>query len=295
MSNYSIKDLEVLSGIKAHTLRIWEQRYHIMAPSRTDTNIRKYTGEDLKLILNISLLNDNGYKISKIASMSKEDIKNKILDITDRNQKYSDQIQALTLSMIDIDEERFEKIMAKNILQLGLEKTMMHIIYPFLNKVGVMWQTGAISPSQEHFMSNLIRQKVIVAIDGQYFAAKENAPKFMLYLAEGELHELGLLFSHYIIKSRQFKSIYLGQWLPFNDLIEIYKAHRPEYIVTVITSLPVSVDLQSYVLKLGESFPDSKVLISGYQVMGQDLTLKSNTQILNKVEDLIEILESLQA
>lgn len=293
MSSYSIKDLEVLSGIKAHTLRIWEQRYNLIAPARTDTNIRQYTGDDLKLLLNVSLLNQNGYKISKIANMSQEELTQEVISITDRNLKYPDQIQALTLAMIDIDEARFEKIMAKNILQFGLEKTMINIIYPFLSKIGLMWQTGSINPAQEHFISNLIRQKLIVAIDGQYNSPKPDAKKFLLFLSEGELHELSLLFTHYIVKSRQQKSIYLGQSLPFNDLVSTYNAHNPDYIVTVLTSVPGYNDVQKYVSKLSQTFKNSQILISGYQVQGQDLELDNNVSILNKIDDLIDIIEDI--
>jgi DNA-binding transcriptional MerR regulator len=293
MSNYSIKDLEVLSGIKAHTLRIWEQRYNLIAPSRTDTNIRQYSSDDLKLLLNISLLNENGYKISKIANMSADELREEVLAITDKNNKYSDQIHALTLAMIDIDEARFEKIMSKNILQFGLEKTMINIIYPFLTKIGLMWQTGSINPAQEHFMSNLIRQKLIVAIDGQYNAPSNNSKTFLLFLSEGELHELSLLFTHYILKSRQQKSIYLGQWLPFQDLVQIAKTHKPDYIVTVVTSIPSHNEVQKFVSKLSETFTDTEILLSGYQVVGQDLVVADNVKILNKMDDLIDIVESL--
>ncbi|TAG56664.1 MAG: MerR family transcriptional regulator [Cytophagales bacterium] len=294
MSNYSIKDLEVLSGIKAHTLRIWEQRYNLIAPLRSDTNIRQYNGEDLKLLLNVSLLNDNGYKISKIASMTHDQVIEEVISLTEKNSKFSDQIHALTLSMIDIDEPRFEKIISKNILQLGLEKTMINIIYPFFTKIGLMWQTGSINPAQEHFISNLVRQKLIVAIDGQYNILTEKAKKFLLFLSEGELHELSLLFTHYIVKSRMQKSIYLGQSLPFQDLHKIYISHKPEYIVTSITSTPKECSVQDYVLMLGNSFPNSTILLSGYQVVGQDLKITSNTIILNKIDDLIDLIEDIK-
>ncbi len=232
MSTYSIKDLEQLSGIKAHTLRMWEQRYNLMLPKRTDTNIRFYDDEDLKLILNVSLLNDNGYKISKIASMSEEEMRGEVLKLTERSLTYDDQIHSLTLAMIDFDEDRFEKIISTNTLKLGFENTMVNIIYPFLSKIGVLWQTGSINPAQEHFISSLIRQKIIVAIDGQYVDKKANSVKYMLFLPEGELHEMTLLFSYFLIKSRGNRVIYLGQSMPANDLEEAYKVHRPEYILT---------------------------------------------------------------
>ena len=221
MSTYSIKDLELLSGIKAHTLRIWEQRYQFILPKRTDTNIRYYDDDDLKLVLNIALLKDNGYKISKIAKMEGAKMREEVLRLTDKNLRYPDQINALTFAMIDLDEDRFEKIMASNILKLGFESTMINVIYPFLSKIGVLWQTGAINPAQEHFISNLIRQKLIVAIDGQFVNIHENSSKYLLYLPAGKLHELTLLFICYLIKARHQKVVYFGQSLPFEDLKSI--------------------------------------------------------------------------
>jgi len=159
MSNYSIKDLEQLSGIKAHTLRIWEQRYNIIAPKRTDTNIRTYDDRDLKLVLNIALLKDHGHKISEISKLSLDEMNREVIKISDRQQNYPDQIHALTISMIDLDEDRFEKIISTNILQFGFENTIINIVYPFLSRLGTLWVTGSVGPAQEHFISNLIRQK----------------------------------------------------------------------------------------------------------------------------------------
>lgn len=291
MSVYSIKDLEHLSGIKAHTLRIWEQRYELVTPKRTDTNIRYYDDEDLKLILNVSLLKENGFKISKIAKMTPLDLREKVILITEQSSKFTDQIQALTLAMIDLDEDRFEKIISTNTLQIGFERTMINIIYPFLVKIGFLWQTGAINPAQEHFISHLIRQKIIVAIDGQVITPDKNASKYLLYLPEGEMHELSLLFACYIIKSRNHRVVYLGQSLPFQDLVEAYKIHKPEYIMTVITSTPGQDAIQDYVGKLTNKFKDTNILLSGYQIVGQDLDVSDNGLVINKIEDLIAFVD----
>jgi MerR family transcriptional regulator, light-induced transcriptional regulator len=187
MSTYSIKDLEQLSGIKAHTLRIWEQRYDILKPDRTDTNIRTYDDQDLKLVLNISLLKDHGHKISEISKMSAEELSKEVLLISNKQLNYPDQIHALTISMLDLDEERFEKIISTNTLQFGFENMMINIIYPFLNRIGTLWITGSIGPAQEHFISNLIRQKLIVAIDGQLPSLRPGAKKYLLYLPQDKI------------------------------------------------------------------------------------------------------------
>lgn len=291
MTVYSIKDLEHLSGIKAHTLRIWEQRYKLVTPKRTDTNIRYYDDQDLKLILNVSLLKENGFKISKIAEMSENDLKQRVIQITEQSSRFPDQIQALTLAMIDLDEDRFEKIISTNTLQIGFESTMINIIYPFLVKIGFLWQTGAINPAQEHFISHLIRQKIIVAIDGQVINPEKGGSKYMLYLPEGELHELSLLFTSYIIKSRNHKVVYLGQSLPMQDLQEAYNIHKPDYILTVITSTPGQDTIQEYVDRMATKFPNTQLLLSGYQVIGQDIMIPENGVIFNKIEDLIRFVE----
>jgi MerR family transcriptional regulator, light-induced transcriptional regulator len=291
VSTYSIRDLEQLSGIKAHTLRIWEQRYDFIKPKRTDTNIRYYDDWDLKLILNVSLLKDNGHKISKISKMPYDQMQKEVLKLTEKRLSFPEQLHTLTLAMIDHDEERFEKIISTLILQLGFEDTMIKVIYPFLLKIGILWQTGAISPSQEHFISNLIRQKIIVAIDGLFVPSAEYRKRYLLYLPENELHEISLLFSAYLIKARKNKIVYIGQNTPFEDLISVYNAMKPHYILTVITSFPQSSDVQGYVDKLGEKFHNNTILITGRQVVGQDIRVRNNVIILNQLDDLVKFVD----
>ncbi len=291
MSTYSIKDLEQLSGIKAHTLRIWEQRYSLLQPKRTDTNIRFYDDDDLKLILNVALLNENGVKISKIASMAPNELREEVMRLTERSLTHDDQIHALTICMIEMDEERFDKILSTNILKLGFEQTMLNIIYPFMSKIGLLWQTGAINPAHEHFISNLVRQKLIVAIDGQI--TQGGGKKFLLFLPEGELHEISLLFASYLIKSKGHKVIYLGQSTPNDDLLSVFKLHQPDYLLTVITTSPSSEYVQDYVTALSERFTSAQILVTGYQVIGQDLTFPENVRQMSYIRDIKELLEEL--
>lgn len=292
MSTYSIKDLEQLSGIKAHTLRIWEQRYNLLNPKRTDTNIRFYDDDDLKLILNVALLNDNGFKISKIASMASHEIRDEVIKLTERSLTHDDQIHALTICMIEMDEERFDKILSTNIIKLGFEQTMLNIIYPFMSKIGVLWQTGAINPAQEHFISNLVRQKLIVAIDGQIYHG--GGKKFLLFLPEGELHEISILFASYLIKSKGHKVIYLGQSTPNDDLLSVFKLHQPEFLLTVVTTSPSSEYVQEYVNALSERFSSCQILVTGYQVIGQDLVFPKNVRQMNYIRDIKDLLEELE-
>jgi DNA-binding transcriptional MerR regulator len=293
-SFYSIKDLENLTGIKAHTIRMWEQRYAIIKPDRTDSNIRLYGTEELKLMLNIALLNNHGFKISRIAQMTSSEVNEKVLETIHKNTNYEDQINALTIAMIDLEEEQFERIMSSNILQHGFEKTMMYIIYPFLTRIGTLWITSSINPAQEHFISNLIRQKIIVAIDGYFEPNRVNPKKFLLFLPEGELHEISLLFGAYLIKSRGNKLIYLGQSLPLQDVIMVDEIHKVDYLFCIITSSPSSDQIQNYVNNLAKGFPNAQILLSGYQVVGQDIQTPNNVTILTSISQMLEFVEDLK-
>ncbi|MCC5945298.1 MAG: MerR family transcriptional regulator [Bernardetiaceae bacterium] len=288
---YSIRDLENLTGIKAHTIRMWEQRYEIVSPKRTDSNIRYYDAEDLKRMLNVALLNNHGLKISKIAKMSQEQLCMQVNQTLEQASDYQSQINALTVAMIEFNEEQFEKIIVTNILQIGFEQTMVHIIFPFLMRIGVLWTTDAINPAQEHFVTNLIRQKIIVAIDGQVTPKNGKAENYMLYLPEDELHEISLLFACYLIKSRGNKVVYLGQNLPFTALKDAYKIYKPDYFFTVLTTNPPLEEVQDYVDTVAKDFPHIKIFVTGSQVVGQDIQGTDNLWILNKIQDFIDYLE----
>jgi DNA-binding transcriptional MerR regulator len=292
MSKFSIKDLEHLSGIKAHTIRIWEQRYDLLNPERTDTNIRYYGDEDLKLVLNVALLKDHGHKISKIAKMSPGAMHEEVVKITESALGYDDQINALTLCTVEMDEMGFEKLLSSSIVKMGFEKTMVNVIFPFMRKIGILWQTGAIIPAQEHFISNLIRQKLIIAIDNQHVHPERNAKKYILYLPEGELHELSLLFTDYVIRSRNNKSIYLGQALPLPDLRSAFKIYQPDYIFTIITTSPPSSDVQAYIYEVCNYFPETTILLTGLQVVGQGLDIPDNAMVMNSIPEMISFVES---
>lgn len=292
MGRYSIKDLEHLSGIKAHTLRVWEQRYNIIEPKRTPTKIRYYDDEDLRLILNISFLNRNGHRISKIAKMESDEIQEAVRRISDSNLEFPNQVNALVIAMVGLDEERFEKIISTNTLQFGFEKTMMQIVYPFLEQIGILWQTGSINPAHEHFISNLIRQKLIVAIDGQISPLEADAKKYALFLPEGELHELSLLFANYVVRSRQAKAIYLGQNLPLKDLGSVCEAYEPDFVFSVITSYPSAEELTAYLVELRRRVGDSQIILTGYQVIQMRDQLPDDIIVVGNLEEFIDLIDS---
>jgi MerR family transcriptional regulator, light-induced transcriptional regulator len=286
LATYSIRDLENISGIKAHTLRIWEQRYEILQPKRTDTNIRFYEEDDLRLLLSISMLNANGYKISHIAKMPAADIHATCSKLRDVSDEFSNLINLLLLAMIELDEERFDKALASSTLKYGFEDTMTRVIYPFFERVGILWQTGSVRPAQEHFISSLIRQKLIVAIDAQAPVRGDDIPKYVLYLPENEMHELSLLFASYILRSRKNKVIYLGQNVPGDDLESIYETYKPDYFFTILTIVPAKESAQAYLTRLGKNFPKSRFLVAG---LATELVKNTpdNVIILPQVSDLL--------
>lgn len=281
---FSIKDLEKLSGIKAHTLRIWEQRYGILKPQRTDTNIRWYCNDELKNILNVSLLNNHGYKISKIAELNKAEIAAEVSKIVNCQINECEQVSSLIISMVEMDEQRFEKIISNQILRKGFSNTIEQVIYPFLQKIGVMWQTGSINPAQEHFISNLIRQKLISAIDGLVPPENKKQKKFILFLPEGELHEISLLYFHYLLKSKGHSVVYLGQSVPMVDLQRVYEIRDAHYILSVFTHTMESPE--TYVKDLSITFPKANLLLSGYQILNTKMKLPSNVELFKSSQDL---------
>jgi DNA-binding transcriptional MerR regulator len=267
MANYSIRDLERLTGIKAHTIRIWEKRYGLIEPERTSTNIRAYCDAELKKLLNISILNRNGFKISKIARLSQEEIAENITHLTQYSTDTESYLENLAIAMIDLDEARFEKILSRAIIQLGFEDTVIRILNPFFIRIGIMWQTGSINPSQEHFVSNLVRQKIMVAIDSQVARESNHSKIFLLFLPEGEMHELSLLFANYLIRRRGHHVIYLGQNVPMTDLVEINKIKPFDYLLTSFVTSMTDCDILNYLQGLHQNFPEKTIYFTGQQTI----------------------------
>ena len=290
MIKYSIKDLEKLTGIKAHTIRIWEKRYQLISPERTSTNIRFYSDSDLKKLLNVSTLNRNGMKISNIVSMDNEEISQRIMDISDTSKDFVNQIEQLIIAMIDMDESRFDRVLSSSVIKMGFDDTVIKILYPFFEKIGILWQIGTVSPSQEHFVSALVRQKIIIAIDGQSGSYKPDSKVFLMFLPSNEWHELGLLFYSYQVKKAGFKVIYLGQSVPYEDLVEVKEKHQIDYLFTSITTPLIQRKYAEYIQQLSISFPDNQIFITGYQTNEYTIELPENVKKINSPDDFVDVL-----
>ncbi len=288
---YSINDLSRLTGIKAHTIRIWEQRFNLLTPERGGRNIRFYSNEELKKLLNVNSLYNGGHKISEIAQLTEEEVKSKLTKITDSSaNKSSDYINMLILAMIDINEEKFDKAVNEAVLHSNFETCVEEVIFPFLRKIGIMWQAGDVNPAQEHFIANLIRQKFI--LHTALLPAIDNTQpiKYLLYLPEGEWHELSLLYYTYLVKKMGAKYLYLGQSVPFDDLAIIAEQIKPQFIITILTSPIADISTEQYLNKIASTFAHTNFLISGFQVMKDKITVPKSIKLFKDSKEFYDLL-----
>jgi MerR family transcriptional regulator, light-induced transcriptional regulator len=292
MNVFTIKDLENLSGIKAHTIRIWEQRYNFLKPNRTGTNIRYYCNQELKTILNISLLNKFGYKISHIDKMSEQELKTRIISLSDTQAQQERIVNELITYMIDLDILAFEEVLDNFVLTKGTDKTVNQIVFPFLNRIGILWMTNHIHPAQEHLVTNVIRQKLIVGIEGAMTPLRVDK-KVLLFLPEGEYHELGLLYVHYLLKSHGVKVLYLGADTPLQDLEFVCKLKRPDYLYTHLTGIGGSFNFEKFLLQMNRLIPDIPLVISGQLAQSQMRKAPQGADLKGSLPEVLEFIASL--
>ena len=293
MAVYSIKDLEKLSGIKAHTIRMWEKRYNLIDPHRTNTNIRYYTDSDLKKILNVAMLNRQGIKISNIARLNDLEMKEEVIRVSRSDHPHDTMVDSLIISMIDLDAYKLEAIIDKSISKIGFRSTVTEILYPFLHKVGILWQSGDVNPAQEHFVSNLIRQKIISATDQLASTFNPKAKKFLLLLPEGEWHEIALLFAQYLLKESNHEVIYLGQSVPYSDVLATGAAKEFDGIMVSFTTTQPEFDFILYLKDLGGAFPDKKILYFSSFMGEKPLDLSNNHIQISTIQDLTDYIAGL--
>ena len=292
MTKFTIKDLENLSGIKAHTIRIWEQRYSFLKPSRTDTNIRYYSNDDLKTILNISILNKYGYKISHINKMSVNDVQARVAELNLAGAQQERIVNELIQVMVDLDISGFEKIIDKQIAANGIEKVILRIIFPFFERIGILWQTGHINPAQEHLTTNIIRQKLIVGIDQAKSLVKIKR-SILLFLPEREHHELGLLLVYYLLKKSGADVYYIGANVPLKDAKFITDTKKPDFVYIHLSSTSPGFNFQKFLRQTSELITKPKIIISGFPTHGYKRSLPKNVEFKHSLVELVEFITSL--
>lgn len=263
MDRYTIADLEKLTGIMAGTIRIWERRYRIIKPHRTETNRRWYDDDDLRRILNISLLYRKGIKISVIAKMSGREIDEKVALLTVEATDSITYIDALIVAMTGFQENVIHDVLMRSIVNSGFEETFTRVVFPFLRRVGFMWQTGSIDIGGEHFVTNIIRKRLITAIDSLPPPERPDRKKAIMYLPENELHEMGLLFYTFIVRKAGHEVLYLGQATPINALVDVAERWHPDILVTGSLTGLSFLKPADYLARLNALFSDKKILVSG--------------------------------
>lgn len=287
---YSIRDLEKLTGVKAHTIRIWEKRYDLLQPKRTKTNIRYYTDKDLRHILNVSILYKQGYKISKIAVMSQDIIKTKVAHYSNINLSFEDQLDALILFVLELDHINFNKILDQYIDQIGLERTMNELIYPLLDKLSIAWLAGSLQSVHESFVIQIIKSKIIASTEA--LKLTDNCyPKFLIFLPEGEKQELSLLYIHYVLKKNNCNVINLGTDVGLDDIKTAYEISKSDYLFTIVNESLNNKQLKTFIEVTTDLIENGILLLTGFQAVKYTHTLPANCKLLNSIEDCFKYLE----
>jgi methanogenic corrinoid protein MtbC1 len=286
MSRFTLKDLESLTGIKSDTIRIWERRYRLLSPHITKTGRRWYEDDDLRRLLNIAVLHNNGVKISRIAGMNKTEIESGTMTFSEGSRKPENIIASLIIAMNTLDETAVNELLMKSVINRGFERTFTEIIFPFLNKMGILWQTGSINAATEHFISGIFRQKLFSAIDSLPADREKDAKRVLMFLPEGEFHEMGLLFFFYFIRKNGHTVLYLGQSVPYESVLETAKKWKPDIVVTGnLTGLNLK-DTRGYLKKLSADLRNQLIYAGGVMAEPAEKLKLKNIKPLHVPDDL---------
>jgi len=293
-NDFSIKDLENLSGIKAHTIRIWEKRYNLLEPERTDTNIRHYSLESLQKLLNVSYLNKNGFKISKIAKLKSDEIPANVREIASRVNVEHHAINAFKMSMLNFDQVLFYNTYM-NLLEGNTFRDIFYDVFiPLLNELGLLWQTNTITPAHEHFLSVHIKQKILLNIEKlQNLEPKPITRTFVLYLPENEIHDIGLLFVNYELRSRGYHTIFLGESVPMNSLSAVLEFFNEITFISYFTVKPEEdKDVINYIVDFEKQIinkKSTKLWLLGQKLAQIDITGYSDSIVgFKSIKDLVK-------
>lgn len=288
---FTIKDLENISGIKAHTIRIWEKRYNLLEPNRTDTNIRYYSSQSLLKLLNVVLLNKHNFKISKIAQMSNEQINTNARELAFKYAVNDEAINAFKMSMFQFDKVLFNNTYNKLLHKKTFRQVFKEVFIPFLNHIGLLWQTNTLMPAHEHFISNLIIQKIQLNTEKLEYAATNQDYTYVLFLPDGEIHEIGLMYLNFELVLRGCQTIYLGQSLPLNNLSYFFEGELKVCFITSMTVQPYEDRVQEYFEEIDAILKntDHKLVAVGRRALEIDVEdLDSNITTYPSVIELLE-------
>ncbi len=288
---FTIKDLENISGVKAHTIRIWEKRYNLLTPKRTDTNIRLYSNKNLEKLLNIVLLNNNNFKISKIAKMSEEELISQCKEMAINFLDKDEAINSFKLAMFSFDTVLFNETYDKLLLKMTFREVFKDVFIPFLEHIGLLWHTDTLIPAYEHFVSNLITQKIQINTEKITSKTSKSAKTYVLYLPENEIHELGLLYLNYELNLKGNNTIYLGQSLPFDNLNHFLKSKNEYCIITYMTIMPYDSKVKEYFKEADALLKESEaqfIAIGRKTDLVNNLKFKSNIKLYKSVSDLLK-------
>lgn len=291
--DFTIKDLENISGIKAHTIRIWEKRYNLLTPERTDTNIRYYSHQNLQKLLNIVLLNKNNHKISKIADMTEELITLNARELAFKFAVNDEAINSFKLSMFQFDKILFNNTYNKLLHQKTFRDVFKEVFIPFLEHIGMLWQTDTLLPAHEHFISNLISQKIQINTEKLQYSVNKTGKTYVLFLPENEIHDLGLLYLNYELVLRGHNTIYLGQSLPLNNLNYFFDGNEEICFVTSMTVQPYDDKLTDYFYEIDHILKESNhsLIAIGKKAMDvKSYDFKSNISLHPTVSELLKVL-----
>ena len=272
LNNFSIRDLEEFSGVKAHTIRIWEKRHGLLAPARSDTNIRRYGIDDLRNLLNVAYLNRHGHKISRIATMTVGERASKVKEIGEGSGDAASVLDELQMAMLKFDEAAFDRVSNNCVGRTGFRDLAERIYLPLLERIGILWQTSSICPAHEHFISNLVRRKIEAMTSAlQTPTTSPEEGTFVIFLPEHEIHELGALYANYLLRSSGRRTIYLGQSVPLADIDQLMTVLQgPLTLLTFATTAPHKEGIHGFVKELVKADHGARVAywIAGPQAAG---------------------------
>ncbi len=291
---FSIKDLENLSGIKAHTIRIWEKRYDILKPMRSDTNIRNYDIQNLQKLLNVVLLNSYGYKISRIAEHSEDKIQLLVREIISEKSVKNHAINAFKMAMLNFDQALFFNTYNSLLSDISFRDIFNEVIIPLMSEIGLLWQAGTVTPAQEHFLTFLIKQKLLLNTEKLQILEPTKTDKvYVLFLPENEIHELGLMYINYEILLNGYKTIYLGESVPIDSLSDMKKYFDSIVYVSYLTVQPARDMLNEYIYEVKNKILDdnSQIIFLGRMTEFIDpKNIDSKVSLYNSAGDFVRTL-----